>query len=148
MRGAADSFGVVTTFYLQSQPGPTVVNFVYYIPDAYTTTEIATDAFLHLQTFAQNASVVDRRFTFDIRVNVTGITVSGAYLGNLDEYKQLVSSMQFQRLRDDDRGITASVSRLSQNFFEIFLHLQPPMYRSSSGLIAWPTSGRPRCDSH
>lgn len=53
MRGAADSFGIVTYFYLQTQPAPSVVvDFTASIPATLDSASIATNAFLGLQAMA------------------------------------------------------------------------------------------------
>ncbi|KAI4140180.1 MAG: hypothetical protein L6R39_005907, partial [Caloplaca ligustica] len=62
LRGAADSFGIVTTFYLQTQPAPTsVINWSFSIPNMFQSAATSANSLVHIQSFAQNASVVDRK---------------------------------------------------------------------------------------
>lgn len=53
MRGAADSFGIITYFYLQTLPAPSVViYFTASIPATLNNASTATNAFLGLQAMA------------------------------------------------------------------------------------------------
>lgn len=94
LRGAADSFGVITTFYLQTLPAQNVVNFAFGIPSVYNSTKIGADALLHIQSYARNASVVDRKTGFSVRLNTTGAIIEGMYMGSLEEFNQKVCNAQ------------------------------------------------------
>lgn len=83
MRGAADSFGVVVNFYVQTQPIPSaVVYFAFNFPAAAADVEAGVSAAMHLQAVAQNASVMDRNLTFGIVVAPDTYTLRGTYLGD------------------------------------------------------------------
>ncbi|KAK3940858.1 Glucooligosaccharide oxidase [Diplogelasinospora grovesii] len=84
MRGVADAFGIVTTFYLQTSPAPpTVIQWSYDLPQALTSVSAAVDTFKKVQTFALNASAVDRNLGFGVTIanNATSFTVHGTYFG-------------------------------------------------------------------
>lgn len=73
LRGTADSFGIITTFYLQTKPAPqSVINFAVQIPSALDNVTIATDAFLKLQETVFNSSVVNSNLSFGIYTDNTG----------------------------------------------------------------------------
>ncbi|KAI9797811.1 MAG: hypothetical protein M1833_005314 [Piccolia ochrophora] len=91
LRGAASSFGIITTFYLQTQPAPdTVVNFAFSIPDARRSTTAAVGAFSRLQEFALNASVVNRQLAFGVYLAPGTFTLSGTYFDGIENFKNKV----------------------------------------------------------
>ena len=92
LRGAADSFGIVTTFYLQTQPAPSsVVNWAYSLPGMYDSAATTTEAFTHIQNFALNASVVDRKLGFGVHVDGSSFSVSGTYIGDLAVFTDTIA---------------------------------------------------------
>ena len=92
LRGAADSFGIITTFYLQTLPAPaSVVNWQYSIPGMFTSAATTTAVFTHIQAFAQNASVVDRKLGFGIYLDGSGFSVSGTYIGDLTTFNTKIA---------------------------------------------------------
>ncbi|KAK4655108.1 hypothetical protein QC762_0072570 [Podospora pseudocomata] len=59
LRGAADSFGIATTFYLQTSTAPEVViKFSYSFPPALESIENATAVFMGVQNFSLYSAVV------------------------------------------------------------------------------------------
>ncbi|KAL8786508.1 MAG: hypothetical protein Q9213_002735 [Squamulea squamosa] len=65
LRGAADSMGIITTFYFQTQQAPrSVVNWVYEIP--VVSPSVGSAAFSHIQSFALNASIIDSKIGFGV----------------------------------------------------------------------------------
>ena len=50
-----------------------------------------TNTFLHIQDFAQNASVVDGRLGFGIYLDGSGYSLGGTFIGTEDEFNQKVS---------------------------------------------------------
>ncbi|KAK4695760.1 hypothetical protein P7C71_g2043, partial [Lecanoromycetidae sp. Uapishka_2] len=83
LRGAADSFGIITSFYLQTQPAPSsVVNWSYGIPDMFTSAAVTAEAFVEIQNFALNASVVDGKLGLGIYIDGTTFSISGTYIGD------------------------------------------------------------------
>ncbi|KAI9796736.1 MAG: hypothetical protein M1833_005976 [Piccolia ochrophora] len=98
MRGAADSFGVVTTFYLQTFEAPqSVVVFKIDIPDVMKSAESATSAFLHLQDFGLDPSFSDRKLTFGLYIDDHSFTIRGMYFGTIEDFNDRISP---EMLRD------------------------------------------------
>ncbi|KAL9604123.1 MAG: hypothetical protein Q9219_000711 [cf. Caloplaca sp. 3 TL-2023] len=87
LRGAADSFGIVTNFYLQTVPAPTsVINWSFSIPNMFKSAATSANYLLHLQSFAQNASVVDRKLGMGMYMDGQGFSISGTYFGALADF--------------------------------------------------------------
>ncbi|POS73719.1 glucooligosaccharide oxidase [Diaporthe helianthi] len=94
MRGAAPSFGIATTLYLQTQPAPAVTTyFGFSFPGAAPATSIdtAVSSFMHLQDMAQNASVTTRNLSFGITLGTHGFQVRGVYLGSASDFNDRIS---------------------------------------------------------
>lgn len=94
IRGAADSIGIVTTFYLQTRPAPaSIVNFAFFLDHAFDSSSKFTSTFAHLQDVATNASVIDSKVSFAIYIDNYGtFTVSGAYFGSMDDFNSKIKS--------------------------------------------------------
>ncbi|KAI9749170.1 MAG: hypothetical protein M4579_006975 [Chaenotheca gracillima] len=87
MRGAADSLGIITTFYLQTVEAPeSVVNFHIDLPAVLNSKEAAADYFLDVQEMAQNASIVDRNLGFNLWTDGTDFVFQGAYMGSYSKF--------------------------------------------------------------
>ncbi|KAI9888815.1 MAG: hypothetical protein M1814_006269 [Vezdaea aestivalis] len=87
LRGAAHSIGVVTKIYFQTQKAPdNIINFSFNIPDFLSSPEAAARNFLHLQDFAQNASVVNDNLSFGMYMDASGLSISGQYFGLLSTF--------------------------------------------------------------
>ena len=92
LRGAADSFGIITTFHLQTQPSPaSVVNWAYTLPGMYNSVAAPTAAFTHIQNFALNASVVDGKLGFGVHLDGQSFSISGTYLGDLETFTNAIA---------------------------------------------------------
>lgn len=92
LRGAADSFGVITSFYLQTQPAPTaVVNWSYGIPGMFNNAASTTAAFNHIQAFVQNASIVDRKLGLGMYLDGTTFSISGTYFGDESTFTNTIA---------------------------------------------------------
>ncbi|KAL8752944.1 MAG: hypothetical protein Q9184_005569, partial [Pyrenodesmia sp. 2 TL-2023] len=90
LRGAADSIGIITTFYFQTQPAPSsVVNWVYEIP--MTSPNVAAASFAHIQSFALNASVIDDRIGFGVTPSPSNFHISGTYHGDEATFKSKIA---------------------------------------------------------
>ncbi|KAI9801390.1 MAG: hypothetical protein M1825_003369 [Sarcosagium campestre] len=103
LRGAADSFGVITTFYVQTLPAPNdTVNFYFEVPAALETAQRAAEAFLHIQDFAQNPAFIDRNIAFGVTVNVTptfhALTIIGQYFGGAADFNARIKPELFRGL--------------------------------------------------
>lgn len=91
LRGAADSFGIVTTFYFKTQAAPTsVVNWSFSLPNMFQSVATLTSTFTHLQNFAQNASVVDRKLGIGMYMDGVGFSISGTYFGSLATFNNAI----------------------------------------------------------
>ncbi|KAL5117079.1 hypothetical protein ACEQ8H_005038 [Pleosporales sp. CAS-2024a] len=87
VRGAAESFGIVTTFYLQTRPAPDSITYFAIPFQGVNSKAIFTNALLHLQSVAQNASIVDDKLSFGIYLdNYGSFSLSGAYFGSVQEF--------------------------------------------------------------
>ncbi|KAK4224178.1 Glucooligosaccharide oxidase [Podospora fimiseda] len=94
LRGAADSFGIVTTFHLQTSPAPpTVINFSWSFPDALSTPSVATDIFLAIQSVSLNSSVINRNIGYGVTIsnNATSYTLHGTYFGTIQDFNSTIS---------------------------------------------------------
>lgn len=92
LRGAADSFGIVTTFHLQTQPAPSqVVSFSASFASALKSADTAANIVLKLQTFATGSRYMDRNTTLEVYMNVNGeFSIRGWYFGNRDYFAKTV----------------------------------------------------------
>ncbi|KAL8725417.1 MAG: hypothetical protein Q9166_007374 [cf. Caloplaca sp. 2 TL-2023] len=91
LRGAADSFGIVTSFYLQTQPAPaSVINWSFSIPNMFKSAATSANYFLHIQSFAQNASIVDRDLGIGMYMDGQGFSISGTYFGSLTNFNNKI----------------------------------------------------------
>ncbi|KAI3319860.1 Glucooligosaccharide oxidase [Xylariaceae sp. AK1471] len=87
MRGAADSFGIAVNFYLRTQPAPkTVIKWSVDVPEAMRSVEGAVTAFQHVQDFANNPSIVDRRLGLVLFLDHHRFSIEGQYLGDLGTF--------------------------------------------------------------
>lgn len=92
LRGAADSFGIIIAFYLQTQPAPTaVVNWSYGIPGMFSNAATTAAVFTHIQAFAQNASVVDRKLGMGMYLDGTTFSISGTYIGDEATFTNIIA---------------------------------------------------------
>ncbi|KAI4141158.1 MAG: hypothetical protein LQ341_003585, partial [Variospora aurantia] len=90
LRGAADSIGIVTTFYFHTQAAPdSVVNWVYEIPMANP--NVSANSFSHIQSFALNASVIDDRTGFGVTPSPSSFHISGTYHGDEATFRSKIA---------------------------------------------------------
>ncbi|KAF2088002.1 Glucooligosaccharide oxidase [Saccharata proteae CBS 121410] len=93
LRGAADSFGIITTFHLQTQAAPsTVITWSYTIPGMFDSASTSATSFTHIQSFAQNASVVDRNLGFGMYMDGSGFSISGTYIGTQSHFTTIIAT--------------------------------------------------------
>ena len=91
LRGAADSFGIITTFYLDTVPAPSsIVAFEYKIPGLYTSATNMTEASFHIQAFALNSSIIDGKIGFGVHLDGSSFTISVTYLGDLTNWENIL----------------------------------------------------------
>lgn len=92
LRGSADSFGIITRFYLQTVAAPErVVLFSLDIPGIVDDVDEATAAFLHIQNAVQDSEKVDRYLSFGFYIHDRSWTIWGVYLGDESQFKNQVS---------------------------------------------------------
>ncbi|KAF2119173.1 hypothetical protein BDV96DRAFT_610934 [Lophiotrema nucula] len=92
LRGAADSFGIVINFYVQTEPAPETVTFFQFGWDnVLTSKDTFTKTVLHIQDFATNASVIDERIAFGMNLEYGDhFTMSGTFFGKADEFNKTI----------------------------------------------------------
>ena len=111
LRGAAESFGVVTTFHLATQPAPVVVTYFQFAFDSmFATATKAANAIAHLQDFGRNSSVVDRRIAFGVYMDGSAFTLTGTFFGALADFQ---SKIQPELLRGLPAPSTSTVQAMS-----------------------------------
>ena len=122
LRGAAESFGIVTTFHLQTYPAPDAVVFWSYdfgTEILSNSGHLAADVSAsmsqlccmvesplthrfqmteHIQKFAQNDSVVDSRIGFGIYIEPAAYVWSGVFFGEQDEFETNVKPEMLRTL--------------------------------------------------
>ncbi|RII13193.1 hypothetical protein CUC08_Gglean004493 [Alternaria sp. MG1] len=88
IKGAAESFGVVTKFYLQTRAAPaSITYFQFAFTGIQDSKSVWTNTFMHIQDVAKNASVVDNRVSFGIYLdNYGSYSLSGAFFGSVSEF--------------------------------------------------------------
>lgn len=78
MRGAADMFGIITSFYLQTKPAPTtIINFSVAIPAVYNNISNLTNAFLGLQKLVANPAYIQSNISFGLYTDGTAFSLGG-----------------------------------------------------------------------
>lgn len=93
LRGAADSFGIITNFYLRTQAAPEVLTYFRFQwkDTLFKDQKKFTDTFLHIQEFSKNASVVDNRISYGINLNgVDSYGLGGTFFGTPEEFNKTI----------------------------------------------------------
>ena len=111
VKGAAESFGIVTNFYLQTHVAPTSITYFQFdFTGVFNTKAIFTNTFLHIQDVAKNASVVDNKIAFGIYLDGYGTySLSGAYFGSVADFNSKVKPELLRTLPSS----TATVQSMS-----------------------------------
>ncbi|KAK7530709.1 uncharacterized protein J3D65DRAFT_133401 [Phyllosticta citribraziliensis] len=92
LRGAADSIGVITNFYLKTQAAPaTVINWSYSLPNMFADASKTASYFQHIQDFAQNSTVVDRKLGLGMYMDGEGFSISGTYFGTQSDFESKIA---------------------------------------------------------
>ena len=92
MRGDAADFGIVTTFYLQTQPAPDqVVNWQYNFGDMFSNAKSSAAIVQHIQSVALNSTLVDRKLGLGMYLDGTTFYVSGTYFGSLSSFNETLA---------------------------------------------------------
>ncbi|KAF1810406.1 FAD-binding domain-containing protein [Eremomyces bilateralis CBS 781.70] len=113
LRGAADSFGIITTFYLQTSPAPE--NVVWYSiranMDILKNETQFVHYFEHMQNFAQNATIVDRNLGMGMYYDNWNHHLYGTYFGSEEHFRENIwPSMRDAYLLEPQSIVIASVS--------------------------------------
>ncbi|KAL9025822.1 MAG: hypothetical protein Q9196_005424, partial [Gyalolechia fulgens] len=73
-----------------TQPAPTsILNWVYTIPIANAS--VAAAAFLHIQSFALNASIIDDKIGFGVLPSPSSFSINGTYRGDKATFEAKIS---------------------------------------------------------
>ncbi|KAJ4290822.1 hypothetical protein N0V90_010017 [Kalmusia sp. IMI 367209] len=92
IRGAAESIGIITNFYMQTRAAPNSVTY-FAIPwsDMFSKQATFTNSFLRLQELARNTSIIDSRISFGIYLDNYGtFSLSGAFFGTVSEFNSKI----------------------------------------------------------
>ncbi|CAI6329227.1 unnamed protein product [Periconia digitata] len=93
LRGAADSFGIITSFYLRTQAAPESVTYFSFqwADKLYGKQEDFTNTFLHLQEVSLNKSVIDNRISYGIYLDGTKTyNLGGTFFGTPEEFNSTI----------------------------------------------------------
>ncbi|KAF1997187.1 Glucooligosaccharide oxidase [Amniculicola lignicola CBS 123094] len=91
IRGAAESFGIITSFKFQTRNAPeSVTYFQFQWSGLFKSKTDFVKTFLHIQDFATNGTVVDNRISFGIYMDGTVVSLGGAFFGSVEEFEQRV----------------------------------------------------------
>ena len=91
LRGAAESYGVVTSFHFATQPAPeSTISFTYAFGGGVIGNLAAVDIMCHLTEFALNASVVDERVTFGVYMDQASFSINGIFFGDEAEFRSRI----------------------------------------------------------
>ncbi|KAK8063456.1 hypothetical protein PG996_008108 [Apiospora saccharicola] len=93
MRGAAESFGIVVNFYLETRQAPKkVVRWTFEFGDLIGDVGVqgAVAAMLKLQELMQDGAVVDRYLSFGVNLGKRRFGLSGVYLGPQETFTERI----------------------------------------------------------
>lgn len=107
LRGAADSFGIITTFYLQTSRAPeSVTSYVSTFNSSLTSPSSAASILLQLQSFALTSPLMNRDITLEIYMNVYGkFEVRGWFFGSEEYFTHAIFPVMFSTLPAPDNTI-------------------------------------------
>lgn len=98
----------MTTFYLATKPAPAaVVQWSFNFANIYSSVTTATNAFLHVQDFARNATIIDRNIGFGIYLDAGGLVITGTYFGSLEIFNTQVNDILRASLNLNHQGLFA-----------------------------------------
>ncbi|TLS21348.1 uncharacterized protein PpBr36_10129 [Pyricularia pennisetigena] len=91
MRGAAESFGIITTFYLRTEAAPTnVVNWAFGFANQFGNPSVGAKTMLRIQDFARNATVINRKIGMGVYLDGETFSFSGTYFGSLADFNSKI----------------------------------------------------------
>ncbi|PVH98462.1 Glucooligosaccharide oxidase [Periconia macrospinosa] len=94
LRGAADSFGIITNFYLRTQAAPEQILYFSFQwgNKLFGKQEDFTNTFLHLQEVSLNKSVIDNRISYGIYLDgVATYNLGGTFFGTAEEFNKTIA---------------------------------------------------------
>ncbi|UNI24935.1 hypothetical protein JDV02_010651 [Purpureocillium takamizusanense] len=92
VRGAADSIAIVTKFHVRTQAAPeSLVYWTYDIPGVIKDVATSVAAFEHIQDFALNATVQDRRLAWGWYHDSSAFALRGKFFGSLAEFNSKIA---------------------------------------------------------
>lgn len=101
MRGAADSLGIITNFYVETQRAPdTVINFGYSISGMYDDKARFVKFVEHLQDYVLHNDHVDRKLSFGIYLDGKKFNFGGQYFGDAAFFNNTIVPELFSTLGD------------------------------------------------
>ncbi|RCI08055.1 hypothetical protein L249_7869 [Ophiocordyceps polyrhachis-furcata BCC 54312] len=101
VRGAGESFGIVTRFNIRTQAAPkSLVYWSFNLSDATKDISTAVASLYHLQNFALNNTIQDRRLSWGWFLNQTRLLFRGKFHGPLDEFNQRIAPEILRGLPD------------------------------------------------
>ncbi|RDW65494.1 hypothetical protein BP5796_10186 [Coleophoma crateriformis] len=134
MRGAGDSFGIATTFYLQTEVAPAqLVNFLIDVSAVLDSVDTVTTAFMTLQNWVLTSSLVNGNLSFGLYTDGTSLTITGWYFGDLSYFQ---STIQPALLQDFPTPNSADVT--AKDWLDSLLFIEGG---SPPGPLAQPLTG-------
>ncbi|KAI0836182.1 putative glucooligosaccharide oxidase [Hypoxylon sp. FL0890] len=102
MRGAADSFGIATSFILDPVSAPaSVVHWSVQMSSATTNVKRAVRAFQYVQDFTRNGFVVDRWLGLNLTLASDYFAIGGTYLGPRANFESTILSALMEGLPEE-----------------------------------------------
>ncbi len=119
VRGAADSIAIVTKFHVRTQAAPeSLVYWTYDLPDVMKDVATAVKSFVHIQDFALNKTVQDRRLSWGWYYDPTAFVLRGKFFGTLDEFNSKIAPEILRGLPKPSKSDVRSVGWLdSQSLY-------------------------------
>ncbi|PFH63398.1 hypothetical protein XA68_12362 [Ophiocordyceps unilateralis] len=109
VRGAGESMGVVTKFKIRTQPAPeSLVYWIFNFSDIVKDIPTTVAALEHIQNFALNKTVQDRRSSWGWYLGRQRFKLRGKFHGPLDEFNQRIAPeilRGFPNLAEDSRYV-------------------------------------------
>jgi hypothetical protein len=93
LRGAADSFGIITSFHLRTNPAPKSVTYFSFKwgTQLYGKKDDFTKTFMHLQEVSVNKSVINERISYGLYLDgVKSYNLGGTFFGTDKEFNATI----------------------------------------------------------
>ncbi|KAF4595443.1 glucooligosaccharide oxidase [Ophiocordyceps camponoti-floridani] len=148
VRGAGESFGVVTKFNIRTEAAPdSLVYWTFNLSDILKDISTSVAALEHVQDFALNKTVQDRRLTWGWYLDDKTFLLRGKFHGPMDEFNQRIAPEMLRGLPDptgDARDVRevgwlqsqALYNHGSDNISELVQPSQPGEYSEHENFYA------------